>query len=268
MARSAVADRAKLKAQREKKLAAVLIVIFVALLAIEGPKTLKQLQAKPNAPVVAAGTTTTATQPAAAPTGTTPTPTATTSLVSSVQPAVSAGQLRSFALFAAKDPFRSQDNPAPPSSSSATPAPTPTPPVAPPPAPAPATPPPAPVEAPPTAAVISLNGQVTSVSVNSDFPIAGAVFDRVGSLFHLASLTKKSARVTINGGSYASGQPALTLTVGKPVTLQNTADGTRYTLLLEPPGTQVPTTLAPVGASTTPATTTTATTTTPSSVLP
>jgi hypothetical protein len=42
--------------------------------------------------------------------------------------------------------------------------------------------------------------------------------------------------------------------VGTPVTLQNTADGTRYTLLLEPQGTQVPT--ATTATSTTPATTT------------
>jgi hypothetical protein len=68
------------------------------------------------------------------------------------------------------------------------------------------------------------------------------------------SLTQKSAKVAIAGGSYADGAPAMTLTVGTPVTLQNTADGTRYTLLLEPQGTQVPASTTPTG--TTPAATT------------
>jgi len=67
--------------------------------------------------------------------------------------------------------------------------------------------------------------------------------------------------VTIAGGSYADGASALTLTVGQPVTLQNTADGTRYTLLLEPQGTPVPS----PPTSTTPGSTT-PTTTTPSVV--
>ena len=66
--------------------------------------------------------------------------------------------------------------------------------------------------------------------------------------------------MTIAGGSYADGAAALTLTVGVPVTLQNTADGTRYTLLLEPQGTPLPTSTTPT--STTP----TSTTTTPSLV--
>src|SRR5581483_4339753 len=103
-----------------------------------------------------------------------------------------------------------------------------------------------------------------NVQVGSDFPTAGVVFSQVGApLFHLLSLTQKAAKVTIAGGSYANGAAALTLTVGQPVTLQNTADGTRYTLLLEPQGTQVPASTTP--GSTTPAATT-PTTTTPSVV--
>jgi hypothetical protein len=45
----------------------------------------------------------------------------------------------------------------------------------------------------------------------------------------------------------------LTLKVGKPVTLVNTADGTRYTLVLQPQGTVAPT---PSPSTTTPASTT------------
>jgi hypothetical protein len=63
--------------------------------------------------------------------------------------------------------------------------------------------------------------------------------------------------VAIAGGSYASGSQTLTLKANKPVTLVNTADGTRYTLMLSSQGTAAP------GAAVTPAAP--AVTTTPSS---
>jgi hypothetical protein len=90
-------------------------------------------------------------------------------------------------------------------------------------------------------------------------------------LFQLISLTAKSAKVAVVGGSYASGSQTLTLNANKPVTLVNTADGTRYTLLLYPQGTaapaaagaappsggsapSAPTPTAPAGTTTTPTT--------------
>jgi hypothetical protein len=91
-------------------------------------------------------------------------------------------------------------------------------------------------------------------------------------VFELVSLTAKTATISVVGGSYASGGNTLTLSVNKPVTLVNQADGTRYTLLLYAQGTAAPT----VGSSgssggtsggstppvsTTPASTTPATTT-------
>jgi hypothetical protein len=51
------------------------------------------------------------------------------------------------------------------------------------------------------------------------------------------SLTSKTATITIVGGSYADGAPTLTLKLNKPITLQNTADGTKYTIVLLPQGT-------------------------------
>jgi hypothetical protein len=51
------------------------------------------------------------------------------------------------------------------------------------------------------------------------------------------SLSNSSAKVSVVGGSYASGSQTLTMSVGKPVTLVNTADGTRYTIELMPQGT-------------------------------
>jgi hypothetical protein len=254
MARKALPDRAKEKARKQKIILACLGVVLVLLLVVQGPKTLKLLSNKPAAPIVAASTTTTtsaaSTTPAVTPTAAPPPVAAVPpgELVSAVQPTVDTGQLREFSRFASKDPFASQ---APtPSSSSTTPAST---------TPTSTTPkaPPAPPSPPPTSAVISLNGELMNVVVNSDFPIAGTAFSRIGSLFHLESLTKTTAKVTIVGGSYADGAPALMLTLGKPVTLQNTADGTRYTLVLEPPGTPLP------GS-----TTSTPTATTPGSVVP
>lgn len=86
---------------------------------------------------------------------------------------------------------------------------------------------------PPTAVSavkISINGAApATVSVGSDFP-AGTP------LFHLLAATAVVAKVTIAGGAYADGRSAVTLRAGKAVTLENTADGTRYTLLLVGPG--------------------------------
>ena len=58
-------------------------------------------------------------------------------------------------------------------------------------------------------------------------------------------------KISIVGGSYASGAPAVTLLENKPVTLMNTADGTRYKLILKPVGTATPAAAAPTSASNT-----------------
>jgi len=63
------------------------------------------------------------------------------------------------------------------------------------------------------------------VNVGSDFPAADP-------LFHLVSLTTKSGKISIAGGSLSSGAAAVTIQLGKPTTLMNTADGTRYVILL------------------------------------
>ena len=82
-----------------------------------------------------------------------------------------------------------------------------------------------PAAPPPTSAVILVNGEKTSVGVTENFPQDDPVFV-------LVALTKDSAKVGIAGGSYTSGAAAITLRRGKTVTLQNTADGSRYTLRL------------------------------------
>ena len=167
-----------------------------------------------------------------------------------MRPSAGAGQLQSFSLFESKDPFHTGG---PGSGSAASPS-------------SPSSPsggtssgsgsapkiPPAPPAPPPTSAVISVNGSAESVTSGSNFPAATPVFQ-------LISLTASTAKISVVGGSYASGAGTLTLKVNKSVTLVNTADGTRYTLLLMPQGT-LPSSSSS-GAAAAPGTTTTTTTT-------
>jgi hypothetical protein len=88
-----------------------------------------------------------------------------------------------------------------------------------------------------------VNAAPESVSSGANFPAANPNASANG-VFNLRSLTATTATVAIVGGSYASGSQTITLHVNKPVTLVNTADGTRYTLMLNPQGT-----VAPAGAS-------------------
>ena len=149
-------------------------------------------------------------------------------------PTMQDGQLASFSLFASKDPFAQQigdsQTSSSPSSGSGSSGGTggsglPTPGKAP----------------APGSAVISVNGTLYTVATKSDFPQPSATDPTVVPLFHLVSVTAHTATISIAGGSYATGAPTVTLRENKPVTLMNTADGTRYTLILKPLGTAVPT---------------------------
>jgi hypothetical protein len=272
MARKSKHDLAKAKAAKQKKIAIGGAVLLVAVLVIQGPKMLKMMHPHSAQPVAASATTpVTPVTPAdpnslAAPTlagsGTDATQTSTTSgdLVSAVPMTVDPGQLKTFEQFASKDPFASK------APTAAPPARAPSKPDQPTTTPAPSSqgaPPPPPAgssggSSSPGAAVISLNGELMSVTVDSDFPTAGTVFDRSGAVFHLVSLTGTTAKVAIAGGSYADGAATVSLKVRTPLTLQNTADGSKYTLILEPQGTAVPSgtdasASAPAPTSTTPA---------------
>ena len=72
---------------------------------------------------------------------------------------------------------------------------------------------------------ISVNGSTGGVGVGATFPASDPVF-------RLVSVSGKTARVAIDGGSYATGDATITLTKNQPVTLVNTADGTRYRVVL------------------------------------
>jgi hypothetical protein len=270
MARKSVADQAKAKAEKQKKMVIVLGVVLAGALAY-GVHTMMALNsgggAKPEAApaVTTAATSTPAASPTppAAPTlsGVPSTGTSTPAssgsisgqLVSAVQAPANVGQLQSFSLFESKDPFNAGGPSVPkvtaPNGGGTSPkgaGGTSKPPKA----------PPAPPTPPPTSAVISVNGSSEMVATGANFPAATP-------MFQLMSLTATTAKVAVAGGSYASGASTLTLKVNVPVTLVNTADGTRYTLELYPQGTVAPTGSSSSSSSsgtttdTTPATTTT-----------
>ena len=231
----------KAKAKRQKIYAAIGGVLLLGLLAFQVPRTLKMLN--PPAADSSSSTpaaTTTATSPIAAPSlgGGNATAAAVTGgdglSDPDAVPAPESGQLLSFGLFRTKDPFAQQldssgpTGPAAPAGGGATAGAT---------GPKGVTgkagsakngtfkPAPSTVKTAPTAAVISVNGSPSAVQVGGTFPSADPVFK-------LVSLTAKGAKVSIAGGSLSSGAPAVTLVKNKPLTLVNTADGTRYVLRL------------------------------------
>jgi len=264
-------DPAKAKQAKQKKLVIVLAVVFVLAMAY-AVNTMMGMNGGGSPPQAASTTATTpAATPAATPTApstaaptlagspttTTAAPTDSSALVSVVTPPADPGQLESFSHFESKDPFSSQGPSAGASASSSGPSgsgksgggssggvkgs-------------APKTSSAAPAQTA-AAAVFSVNGCEETVQAGSTFPASNP-------LFLLNSVTTTSAQVSIAGGSYATGQATLAVSVNKPVTLQNTADGTQYTIVLMPQGTTVPTNSAACGSSST-STSTTPTTTTP-----
>lgn len=241
MARKTV-DPLKAKQKKQKIVAAVLGVVFVGLLAFQGPRVWKQMHPPSSVQRTSyenATTTTTASTPSlAAPTlsGGSQAPGSSSStdpsLASAPTPTLADGQLTSFSRFASKDPFSQQVSDEKTSSSSSSSsgsskssgggskpssgggsAPT------------------------PGTAVISVNGTLYTVAVGSDFPTSSD--SSVVPLFQLVSVTAHTAKISIVGGSYSSGAPTVTLHQNRPVTLMNTADGTRYKLILKPVGTAV-----------------------------
>jgi hypothetical protein len=244
-------DPLKAKQKKQKIVAGVLGVLFVGLLGFQVPRVMKQLHPPPpqhssspttpaapvsGTPLLAAPTLRGAEQAPAAPSP--------DGSLASVGAPVQDGQLASFSRFASKDPFAQQlggskgsstGSSGSGSSGSGT-----------------GTSTPAGgngKESSSGVAVISVNGTLYSVPVGTDFPQASPTDQTLVPVFHLVSLTAHTAKISIVGGSYSSGAPAVTLQEKKTVTLMNTADGTRYKITLMPQGTEV--------ASPTPSTTTT-----------
>jgi len=246
MARKTSAELAAAKAKKQKIVLIVGGVLLLAVGAIQVPKLLGGSTEAAAVPVADVG----AAQPGVAPTVTTPAGGSATTVTGSgpratavlagvtIQgagtPAPAAGQLITFSLFEAKDPFVPQAS----DEISGTTQPTVTPTlsdtqpetvassdvaasggatggVG---APAPAAPPAT------TNATIVMNGKAYYLGLKDDFP-------KVDPLFVLVSLKPKVARIGVAGGSFADTK-TIPLSKGKKVTLVNDATGARYVLKL------------------------------------
>jgi hypothetical protein len=213
----------KAKEAKQKKILAGGSVLLAILLVVQVPKLLHG-----GAEPAAAPATTTL------PGTTTPVPVAASLADTDVAPTADDGQLVQFDSFETKDPFVQQVkdvDPAAAATDSASAGPSP--------APAPKPVVPAPTEtigafttstpAAPTVpktsvARISIDGALESVVADGAFPKAKPAF-------RLASFTATKAEISVVGGSFQTGAPTLTLEKGRTLTLENTADGTRYVLL-------------------------------------
>lgn len=260
MARRLTAAQAK--AAKQKKLVILLLVVFVAVAAIQGPRLLKQLHPKPAgmAPPTPGSV-------AAAP------------ATASAAPAPDApSQLHSFKGLRFKDPFKAlvtvpTGTASSGSSSSSAPSSSPAP--KPPATPKQAATGEAPASGtvkfseskpPPNAAIVKTNGRRQLVYIGDGFPTASP-------LFRLVALGKQTVRVGVLSGGFSSGVPTIKLVRGKRVTLANEADGTHYVIELirlataapkQATGSTTPAAAAPATAPTTTPTTTTPAATTPS----
>jgi hypothetical protein len=210
------------KERKQKKIAAVGGVLLVIVLFVQVPRMLKMMDGGAEEPAVAAPSPAPATAPAPAPVGAGPTREA---------EGVVSASLISFSRFASKDPFVQQVKEAKAKASDgSTVADTAGGPDEPEGAiggsePDRGTSEPGPVAR--TTAEIEVNGLAETISVGTAFPAAAP-------MFLLGSVSAKSVVIKVaDGGSFASGDPTLKLTLGKSVTLVNTADGTRFVLLLK-----------------------------------
>ena len=223
------------KQKRQKRMVIGGMILLVAVLAIQVPRTMKMLNGGgSSAPTPVAATSEqpgTAADPTAQPIavgtagdGELPDP--------NVAPEPEDGQLTSFELFASKDPFVQQvvDTGESPDQGSSS----------------------APKgesgsakdgsasgsdsdssgssgssgeDAGPSSAVVSVNGIQSTVGVSESFP-------QDDPAFVLVAATAKTARIGIAGGSLSDGSATVTLRLGKKLTLVNTVDGTRYELVL------------------------------------
>ena len=231
MAKKNAANAAAAKAKKQKMILIFGGVALLGLGALQGPKLMKRGgEAEVAAPPVAAVAVATGTPTPAAPSPTTGSAAPAGTVAGVSLPGVTAvrvnpSQLASFTLFDIKDPFVQQagdepaaqtDTAAPPPSDSAAPAPSAS-------GSAGATPPP-PAAPKIKYATINLDGKPQQLVVKEEFPKADP-------MFVLVSVAKKKAKIGVAGGSFDNGE-TITLTLGKKLTLVNTATSVRYELKL------------------------------------
>lgn len=246
MARKQI-DHTAAKAKKQKTILIVMGVALLGLGAIQGPKLWKQLNppaaAPAPAPVASAATgspspAAAAAPPAGTPSASGPRPTALLAGVTITTPGPpvrGAGQLRSFTLFTAKDPFvpQASDELSGTTTPTAEPTLSDTQPGA-----APGTnasagggagsgtaaPAPKPAAPTPTYVTVSLNGKAYALVLKDAFPKADP-------LFVVTAVKPELVRIGVAGGSFADGK-TIPVKLGQKVVLVNDATGARYVLRL------------------------------------
>jgi hypothetical protein len=186
------------KEAKQKKLLYVLIPVFLALAAFQGPKMYKAVFSSPAAPDAAAAaplplpspTTTEATDDPA-PAGGLPD--------TNVPPVGGVDRLVGFSRFTARDPFARSGGPGSASDDSD--------------------------EQAATSAVIEVNGTAETVAVGGNFPSADPTF-------RLVSLGDGTANVGLVTGSFDNGDSVVELALGTALELVADPDGTHYTVKL------------------------------------
>lgn len=209
MARRNTAEmQRKQKDAKQKKVLIVLVPVFLALVAWQGPKMFKAFSGPPAAATPAV-TTTAPTDPTSSrpPTGTTETPAAAGLSDTDVPPAAGTERLVSFSRFESRDPFGQAGGAGTEagtdSGASA----------------------PADVDATALVATLEVNGSSEEVSVGEDFPAGDPTF-------RLVSLSEDEAVIGLVSGSFEGGEGTVTLAVGEEIELVADPDGASYTVTL------------------------------------
>jgi hypothetical protein len=197
----------KQKDAKQKKLLIVLVPVFLALVAWQGPKMLKAFSGPEAAATPAPVATTAPTDPTAAPppTGTTETSAATELSDTDVPPVAGTDRLISFSRFESRDPFGQ-----PGGVDTGT---------------DPGTPAPDDVDVASLAATLEVNGSSEQVSAGDDFPAADPTF-------RLVSVTEETAVIGLVSGSFEGGEATVELAVAEEIELVADPDGASYTLTL------------------------------------
>jgi hypothetical protein len=197
----------KQKDAKQKKLLIVLVPVFLALVAWQGPKMFKAFSGSEAAATPAPVTTTAPTDPTMAPPprDTTATTEATGLSDTDVPPTPGTDRLVAFSRFESRDPF-GQPGGVSTGTDSGTPA-------------------PADADVTSLAATLEVNGSSEQVSAGDDFPAADPTF-------RLVSITEDTALIGLVSGSFEGGEATVELAVGEEIELVADPDGAIYTVTL------------------------------------
>jgi hypothetical protein len=201
-------DPLKAKDARQKKILFVLAPVLLGLIAWQGPKTYKSLNANnaPPPPPVAGTTTVTTTTTSV---GGSPTPSGGTDPLpdTDVPPTGGDGELISFNRFVSKDPFRQVIPPGAGAASDEEEGSE------------------EQSDQPANTAVIELNGDVEGVDVGASFPASDPIF-------RLLSINDETAEVGLVTGSFSNGAETINVGIGETLVLVSDPDRSRYAIKL------------------------------------